>query len=93
MNEPTPRPAPNPADQRPAQRLLRWLRAGGWRALAGAAAGAGLLATYAHFIGCRTGTCALTADVPTATVVGALVGLVIGWPAPAKADEPAQQPQ
>lgn len=94
MPEQTSPPSVQPPRPPAGSRLVRWLRAGGWRALGGAVVGAGALATYAHFIGCRTGTCALTADVPTATVVGALVGLVIGWPSPPKADDsPAQQPQ
>jgi hypothetical protein len=71
--------------------LVRWLRAGGWRAVGGAVAGAGLLATYSHFIGCRTGACLLTADVRTATVVGALIGLVMGWPGTARPSGPPEQ--
>jgi len=67
------------------RRLARWLRDGGWKAIAGAAAGAGLLATYSFFVGCRTGTCLLTSDVRTATLVGALVGLISAWPSPDRA--------
>jgi hypothetical protein len=83
MTDPTPQGAEQPHQPSPVRRLGRWLRAGGWRAIAGATVGAGLLATYSHFIGCHTGTCLLTANVQTATIVGALVGLVTGWPAPA----------
>ncbi len=50
------------------------------RALATAALGAGLGAAYAHFIGCRTGTCPLTSSVWTAGLYGAFVGAVAGWP-------------
>lgn len=46
-------------------------------AVLGAAAGG----AYAHFIGCKTGTCPLTSSVWTASLYGALVGGVIGWPA------------
>jgi hypothetical protein len=83
MTDPTSQDAGQPG-QPTGSRLGRWLREGGWRAVGGAALGAGLLATYSHFIGCRTGTCFLTADVRTATVVGALLGLVTGWPAPTR---------
>jgi len=94
MTEPTPQPAEQPGRPSAGLRLARWIRQGGWRAIVGAVSGAGLLATYAHFVGCRTGACFLTADVHTATVVGALVGLVIGWPAPATAPgAPGHQPR
>jgi hypothetical protein len=43
----------------------------------GAAAGA----AYAHFVGCRTGTCPLTSNVWVAAIYGASVGAVVGWPA------------
>jgi len=79
-----------PAEQRPAAappaitRLVAWLRKGGWRPIAlgvfGALAGGG----YAHFIGCRGGSCVLLSSVRSASVAGALVSLVVGWPAPAK---------
>jgi anti-sigma-K factor RskA len=82
MTDPTAGDTGPPGPPTTGRRLGRWLRRGGWRAMAGAAVGAVALATYSHFVGCRTGTCFLTADVPTATVVGGLVGLVTGWPAP-----------
>ncbi len=50
-----------------------------WRALATAAAGAALGAAYAHFIGCRTGTCPITSSVWTASIYGAVVGALMGW--------------
>ncbi len=46
-------------------------------AFLGAAAGG----AYAHFVGCKTGTCFLTSSVWTASIYGALVGGVLGWPA------------
>ena len=46
-------------------------------AFLGAAAGG----AYAYFIGCKTGTCPLTSSVWTASLYGALVGGVLGWPA------------
>jgi hypothetical protein len=59
-----------------------------WRRLwrspvrAGAAAllGAGASAAYAHFIGCRTGTCPLTSNVWVASLYGGVVGAIVGWP-------------
>lgn len=51
-----------------------------YRGLAAAALGAILGAAYAHFIGCRTGTCPLTSSVWTAGLYGAAVGGLAGWP-------------
>ncbi|HEY6099065.1 MAG TPA: DUF6132 family protein [Anaeromyxobacter sp.] len=42
--------------------------------------GAGLAAAYAHFVGCKTGTCPLTSNVWIASVYGAFVGGVVGLP-------------
>jgi len=42
--------------------------------------GAGAGAAYAHFIGCRTGTCPLTSNVWVAAIYGATIGGVLGWP-------------
>jgi len=60
----------------------RW--AGLWRSHARtavvAAAGAAAAAAYAHFVGCRTGTCPLTSSVWTASLYGGAVGALLGWP-------------
>jgi len=62
---------------RPARaRGRRWL----FTAVA-AALGAGLAGAYAYFIGCKTGTCSLTSDVPTASMLGSVLGALVGWPA------------
>jgi hypothetical protein len=75
-------PSP-PALVRPTTiRLRAWLRQGGWRSLALGAGGALAGGAYAHLVGCRTGGCAILAGVGSATLAGALMGLVIGWPAP-----------
>ena len=50
------------------------------RALLAAGAGAAGMAAYAHFIGCRTGTCPLTSNVWIASLYGAVVGTLVGWP-------------
>ncbi|BDG02251.1 DUF6132 family protein [Anaeromyxobacter oryzae] len=50
-----------------------------WTALA-ALAGAGIGAAYAHFVGCRTGTCPLTSNVWIASLYGGGVGALIGLP-------------
>jgi hypothetical protein len=42
--------------------------------------GAAVAGAYAHFIGCRTGSCPLTSNVWTASTYGALVDLLVGWP-------------
>jgi len=78
-------------DRRPMRRLGQWVRAGGWKAVAGAGLGAAALATYSHFIGCQSGTCILTSNVRTATLFGGLIGLVAGWPAPPKAPATASK--
>jgi Family of unknown function (DUF6132) len=59
------------------------------RAAIFAALGAASGAAYAHFVGCRTGTCLITSSVWTASLYGALVGAVAGWPgrAPRGADD------
>jgi hypothetical protein len=79
-----PSPTAPPQDGPPRSPLSRWLRTGGWKAVAGAAVGAGLLAGYSYFVGCRTGTCPLTSSVPTATAIGGVIGLLAAWPAPGK---------
>ena len=63
-------------------RLVAWLRSGGWRPLALGAFGALSGGTYAHFIGCRGGSCVLLSSVRSASVAGALFGLILGWPSP-----------
>jgi hypothetical protein len=45
-----------------------------------ALAGAGLAAAYAHFVGCRTGTCPITSRAWTAALYGGSVGALVGWP-------------
>lgn len=65
--------------------LLSRLRTSHWRTALGALAGAAAGALYAHFVGCRTGTCPLTSNVWSAGLYGAFVGAVAGWPARARA--------
>jgi membrane protease YdiL (CAAX protease family) len=35
---------------------------------------------YAHFVGCRTGTCPLTSNAWIASLYGGVTGAVLGWP-------------
>lgn len=60
----------------------RWRRfsASYLRAAAGGLLGAIAGAAYAHFVGCRTGTCPLTSSIWSAGTFGGLVGAVVGWP-------------
>ncbi len=51
-----------------------------WRTVLAGAVGAVLGALYAHFIGCRTGTCAITSKVWTAALFFGFTGAVIGLP-------------
>jgi len=69
---------PPPADA-PAGLWQRFSRSPARAALA-AALGAAGGAAYAHFIGCRTGTCPLTSNVWVAGLYGAFIGAVAGWP-------------
>jgi hypothetical protein len=75
MTTPPSPPSPAPASGRWARLSRSRLRAVGAAAL-----GAGLGAAYAHFIGCRTGTCLITSSVWVAALYGGGVGLVAGWP-------------
>jgi hypothetical protein len=58
-----------------------------WRAALAGAAGAVMGGAYAHFIGCRTGTCLITSSVWTASLYGAAIGALAGWPAKAPAPQ------
>jgi hypothetical protein len=53
----------------------RWVRPAITAALGALAGG-----LYAHFVGCRTGTCPLTSSIWTASIYGAFVGGAAGWP-------------
>jgi len=74
------RQLPGPDGQRPIPSLWRWF----WRSHARTAVAALLCAfaaaMYAHFVGCKTGTCPLTSNVWSASLYGAGVGAVLGWP-------------
>jgi Family of unknown function (DUF6132) len=45
-------------------------------ALCGVVAGA----LYAHFVGCRTGSCPITSSIWTSALYGGAVGVLAGWP-------------
>ncbi len=62
--------------------MTRWrkLSRSHLRTIIAAALGACAGAAYAHFVGCRTGTCLITSTVWGASLFGALVGAVLGWP-------------
>lgn len=55
-----------------------------WRTLVGVAIGAILGGSYAHFIGCRTGTCLLTGNVWIAAAFFGFTGGVVGFPGPSR---------
>ncbi len=67
--------------------MTAWRRLAGshWRTALGAALGAGAGAAYAHFIGCRTGTCAITSNAWNAAVFFGVAGALVGWPAKRRA--------
>ena len=61
------------------------------RTLLGAALGALGGGLYAHFVGCRTGTCALTSNVWTASLFFGLTGAIALMPGKAGGSEPPAQ--
>ncbi|OGU94586.1 MAG: hypothetical protein A2475_03880 [Ignavibacteria bacterium RIFOXYC2_FULL_35_21] len=46
-----------------------------------AALGAGLGFAYYYFVGCRSGSCPITSNWYLTTLYGALMGLILGFPA------------
>jgi hypothetical protein len=50
------------------------------RAVAFGLLGGSLAAAYAHFVGCKTGTCPITSSVWTASLYGLGIGALVGWP-------------
>jgi hypothetical protein len=62
------------------------------RTILGAALGAVGGGLYAHFIGCRTGTCLLTSRVWTAALFFGLVGALALSPAAPEESEPVGRP-
>ncbi len=71
--------------------MIRALAARHWRTALGAAAGAVGGALYAHFIGCRTGTCLITSSVWHAGVFFGLTGGLIARPGPTRAAPPERE--
>ncbi len=69
-----------PAAHTPPEPAWRRLSRSHLRTAAAAVLGATAGAAYAHFIGCRTGTCPITSSVWTAGLYGAVVGALAGWP-------------
>jgi hypothetical protein len=53
-----------------------------WRTALCTVVGAVLGAIYAHFVGCRTGTCAITSNVWTAALFFGFTGAIVGLPGP-----------
>jgi hypothetical protein len=60
-----------------------------WRTALGALAGAAGGAAYAHFVGCHTGTCLITANVWTAAAFFGFTGAVVAAPGPRREEAPA----
>ena len=67
---------------------LRSLAARYGRTALGAAVGAAGGAAYAHFIGCHTGTCAITSSVWTAASFFGFTGAVVAHPSPPTDPQP-----
>ncbi|HET9552342.1 MAG TPA: hypothetical protein VFP50_05190 [Anaeromyxobacteraceae bacterium] len=78
---------PDTAATPPAPTPSRWL-GGHRRTLHGAAAGAIGGAAYAHFVGCRTGTCAITSSPLVSALFFGFTGAVIAAPGPRREEIP-----
>ncbi len=52
--------------------------------LIGALVGAGLGYAYYYFVGCQSGTCAITSNPINSTLYGALMGGILGSPSKQK---------
>jgi Family of unknown function (DUF6132) len=79
--------------QRGAREMLTlWARSSRSHARTGASAllCAGAAAAYSLLVGCKTGTCPLTSNVWTASLYGALVGGLLGWPGRALRPDPVR---
>ena len=50
------------------------------KALSGLGVGAVLGFAYYYFIGCASGTCAITSNPYISTAYGAMIGLIFVWP-------------
>ena len=75
---------PTPLPARGVSSLLRR----SWRTLVGAVAGGLGGGLYAHFVGCKTGTCALTSNVWVAALFFGLTGAIALTPsAPSRGPE------
>ncbi len=59
---------------------ILWQSGGLFKILAGVIIGAGLGYSYYYFIGCKTGTCAITGHPLNSTLYGAVMGLIITFP-------------
>ncbi len=55
--------------------------------LSGLAVGAILGYLYYYYIGCASGTCAITSNPYISTAYGAMMGLVLMWPAKEKEEK------
>ncbi len=61
-----------------------------WRTALGAAVGAAGGAAYAHFIGCHTGTCAITSSAWTSAAFFGFTGAVVAHPSPPRDPRPSE---
>jgi hypothetical protein len=50
----------------------------------GVVAGGLLGFAYYYFVGCRTGTCAITSNPTNSILYGAVMGLLVAWPSKAE---------
>ena len=59
---------------------ILWQAGGLFKILTGVIVGAVLGYSYYYFIGCKTGTCAITGHPLNSTLYGAVMGLIITFP-------------
>ncbi len=63
---------------------ILWQAGGLFKILTGVIIGAVMGYSYYYFIGCKTGTCAITGHPLNSTLYGAVMGLIITFPSKKK---------
>jgi hypothetical protein len=63
-----------------------------WKTLLGAAVGAAGGGLYAHYVGCRTGTCLITSNAWLAAAFFGFMGAAVGLPIPEKTEARDRSP-
>ncbi|MFQ6612440.1 MAG: DUF6132 family protein [Fidelibacterota bacterium] len=62
------------------RKIAFWFQQNWGRLFVGLVIGSGLGYGYYHFIGCNSGSCAITSNPLNSTIYGAVVGITWFWP-------------